>query len=96
MNNDNNIIKKLKNGMMFSCDTATLLITKREHTKLTILDGLRLQMHLASCKFCRRFDEQSKEISAQIKDFSNLKSNNPIHKLSEEQKNNLSDIIDSK
>ena len=68
----NDIIKNLKNNMMLSCDTATLLITKGEFEKLSLMDELRLKMHLASCKLCRRFEEQTAEMSKQIKDLSNI------------------------
>jgi len=94
MNNDNNILKKMKNGMMLSCDTATLLITKSEFEKLGCVDSIRLKMHLASCKFCRRFKEQSVEISHQIKKLSNIENTATAHTLSEEQKERLSKIFD--
>jgi len=94
MSNNDNILKKMKNGMMLSCDTATLLITKSEFEKLGCIDNLRLKMHLASCKFCRRFNEQSKEISFQIKKLSSIDNNNPSHKLSDQQKERLSKVFD--
>ncbi len=49
--------------IMLSCDTATLLITKGEFTRLKCVEQLQLKMHLAGCKFCRRFKEQSEFIS---------------------------------
>ncbi len=81
---------------MLSCDTATLLISKREFEKLSIIDGLRLKMHLTNCNLCRRFEEQSSEISTHIKDFSNIENPKTLHNLSEEQKNKLSKLIDNK
>ena len=92
----NDIIKNLKNNMMLSCNTATLLITKGEYEKLGLMDELRLKMHLASCKLCRRFEEQTAEMSQQIRDFSNIDNTKITHKLSDNQKNKLSDIIDNK
>ena len=94
MSNSDNILKKIKNGMMLSCDTATLLITKAEFEKLGCVDNIRLKMHLASCKFCRRFSEQSMEISAQIKSFSSIDNVNITHKLSDEQKDRLNKVIE--
>ena len=94
MNNDN-IFKKLKNGMMLSCDSATLLITKGAFVKLSLIDELRLKMHLASCKLCRRFEKQSLVMNQQIKDFSNIDSTKITHRLSDDQKNKLSNIIDN-
>jgi len=92
----NDIIKNLKNNMMLSCNTATLLITKGEYEKLGLMDELRLKMHLASCKLCRRFEEQTAEMSQQIRDFSNIDNTKITHKLTDNQKNKLSDIIDNK
>ncbi len=96
MSDNNNILKKIKNGMMLSCDTATLLITKSEFENLNFSEEMRLKFHLASCKFCLRFKEQSLEINEKIKDFSRLDSENLSHVLNEEQKNNISKIFDNK
>jgi len=82
--------------MMLSCDTATLLLTKGEYEKLSLMDELRLKMHLASCKLCRRFEEQTAEMNQQIRDFSNIDNTKITHKLTDNQKNKLSDIIDNK
>ena len=79
--------------MMLNCDSATLLITKHEFAKLSCSERIKLKMHLASCKFCRRFQEQSKFISTSIQNISNPENNQFAHKLSEEQKQNLSRVI---
>ncbi len=52
---------------MLNCDTATLLITKGEFTKLSCVEKLQLKMHLMGCKFCRRFKQQSEFISYAIR-----------------------------
>jgi len=52
---------------MLSCDTATLLITKGEFTRLSCVEQMQLKMHLAGCKFCRRFKQQSEFISYAMK-----------------------------
>ena len=63
------IKKKLVEGMnklMLDCNTATLLITKNEFTSLSCIEQMKLRMHLASCKFCRRFKKQSEYISMHV------------------------------
>ncbi len=75
------------NKVMLSCDAATLLVTKSEFVKLSCKEQVKLKMHLATCKFCRRFKVQSEFISLQIhtmdKNFD--KKDLQLH-LSEEQK----------
>ena len=53
--------------IMLNCDTATLLITRSEFEKLSCTDQIKLKMHLAGCKFCRRFKKQSEFISYALK-----------------------------
>lgn len=79
--------------MMLNCDSATLLITKSEFVKLKCSDRIRLKVHLASCKFCRRFQQQSAIISQNIQNISNPENNQFAHKLSDDQKQNLSRVI---
>ena len=54
------------NKVMLSCDTATYLITRSEYEKLSFIKKIQLKMHLAGCKYCRRFAAQSKYISEQL------------------------------
>lgn len=93
MTKDNNFIKALKNNVMLNCDSATLLITKSDFVKLKCSERIKLQMHLASCKLCRRFKVQSKIISTNIQNISHPDNNQFAHKLSTEQKKNLSRVI---
>ena len=60
------ILMKGMNHIMLSCDTATYLITRSEFDKLSCVKRMQLKMHLAGCKYCRRFAEQSKYISEQL------------------------------
>jgi len=93
MNKEKNIFKSLKNNIMLNCDSPTLLITKHEFVKLNCSEKIRLNMHLATCKFCRRFQEQSELISNNIQNISNPENNQFAHTLSEDQKQNLTKII---
>jgi len=93
MSKNNNMLKSLKNSLMLNCDSATLLVTKNEYEKLKCSERLRLKMHLASCKFCRRFKLQSEFISKNIQNISNPENKHLAHKLTTEQKQNLTKVI---
>ncbi len=67
MNKAQQIWMKSMNKVLLSCDTATLMVTKGEFTRLSCLEQLQLRMHLAGCKFCRRFKKQSEFISYAIR-----------------------------
>ena len=88
--------KKLMKGMdkvMLSCDAATYLITRREYGTISPLEKMQLKIHLAGCKYCRRFAEQSRYISTQ---FDKLKKiGNKSVSLSEEQKEKLQKAIEN-
>ncbi len=78
--------------VMLSCDTATYLITRSEYGTISPVKKMQLSMHLAGCKYCRRFAEQSKYISAQLK-----KVKNPANQsvsLTNEQKDKLKTAIE--
>ncbi len=79
--------------VMLSCDTATYLITRSEYGKISPLEKMQLTMHLAGCKYCRRFAEQSKYISTQLR---KIKETGDVAvSLSPEQKEKLKKAIDS-
>ncbi|MBU1371676.1 MAG: hypothetical protein KJ712_00375 [Bacteroidetes bacterium] len=40
-----------------NCLEATRLISKSQHQKLTLLDGLALNAHLVLCKYCKSFQK---------------------------------------
>ncbi|MEN9569989.1 MAG: hypothetical protein RL172_1220 [Bacteroidota bacterium] len=42
-----------------SCQQATMLISKKQHTGLTVKEAAQLRLHLAICKFCNRFQQQT-------------------------------------
>lgn len=90
MNNAQKIWMKSMDKIMLSCDTATLLITKGEFTRLMCVEQLQLKMHLAGCKFCRRFKKQSEFISYAIRQANRIseKENLRLY-LTEEQKKHI-------
>ncbi len=90
MNKVQKIWKKSMDKIMLSCDSATLLITKGEFTRLSCVEKVQLKIHLASCKFCRRFKQQSEFISYTIRQADRIpeKENLRLH-LTETQKQQI-------
>jgi len=88
--------KMMVNGMskiMLDCENATLLITKGEFEQLGWMSKVKLRMHLASCKFCRNFSEQSKYISSQVNDIKIIDPQKLRLHLTEEQKKRLNKTV---
>ena len=82
------------NKIMLSCDKATYLITRNEFEKLNYTKKMQLSMHLAGCKYCRRFAEQSKYITEQLNKLKNPRNQEFSIRLTEKQKNNLNTAIE--
>lgn len=91
MSNMKKTLMKGMNKVMLSCDTATYLITRSEYGSISPLEKMQLKMHLAGCKYCRRFASQSKYISAQIRKMKDPA--HPVVKLDSEQKEKLEKAI---
>ena len=74
--------------MMLSCDTATFLITKASFDKLSFMERIKLRLHLAGCKYCRRFKKQSEYISFVIRRNKDIpdKSHLTLHLTAEQKK----------
>jgi hypothetical protein len=90
--------KRMMKGMnkiMLSCDTATYLITRSEYEKLSCINRMQLKMHLAGCKYCRRFAEQSKYISEQLKKVRNPETQKLSICLTEKQKQKINTAIEN-
>lgn len=49
-----------------SCKEATRLMVQREFEILPVTTRVRLQVHLAMCKWCRRFQKQSECLSTAL------------------------------
>ncbi len=62
--------------VMLDCDEATYLITKSEVEKIGCVKRIQLKMHLAGCKFCRRFKVQSELIDKSLKTLEDIHLNN--------------------
>lgn len=51
----------------FGCKDATYLMEKRSFENLGFSEKLLLAFHKLTCKFCRRFEKQTKKINAFFK-----------------------------
>lgn len=87
------IIKGM-NKIMLDCNHATLFITKREYVKLGVIEKIKLALHLATCKYCQQYSEQSAAITHHIAELSRQNNEKQLHQLSEEQKTNINIAID--
>lgn len=83
--------------VMLDCDEATYLITKSEVDKIGCVKRIQLEMHLAGCKFCRRFKIQSDLIDQSLKTLENIHLHNTDEQLSsklpKEKKEELQQMI---
>ena len=59
--------KNLMAYLVLSCKEATMMTAKKEERKLGMVSSAQLSMHLAMCKFCRRFYKTSKIIGSESK-----------------------------
>ena len=90
--------KLLKDKIPFSisCDQAAFLVSKSQHTRLTLIERIKLIVHLAICPHCRRYQKQIKfldKIILRLKSAPDLKKY--PHKLSKEQKEKLAKALNN-
>ena len=53
--------------LMLDCQKATFLISKKLDTSIGLLQEGQLKLHLLYCKYCHRFEVQSKKIDSILK-----------------------------
>jgi hypothetical protein len=82
--------------MMISCDKASYLTSKSQDSKLTLLEKLKLKMHLLSCKYCQRYEQEINMISTFV-DHQNKRIYQGYngHHLSKEDKQAITELIKS-
>jgi hypothetical protein len=78
----------MKTTLMINCKEATLLIEKKQEKQISVLDRIKLLLHLMICELCRRFQKQSKLISDSA---SHIETH---HTLTKEQEEKLKGIIE--
>jgi len=88
-----NKMGKLMNFVMLSCEDATLLLTQKQYGSIGILKNFQLQMHLASCKLCRRFNVHNELIHKEWEFFEEENKEMSLEKKSEIEKQIESEII---
>jgi len=75
--------------IMFSCETATLMVSKSFHQKLTFAEKQRLKMHLLTCKPCRDFKTNSIVLNKGIDKMNRNVENIKTYRLSEDTKKKM-------
>lgn len=90
MSNLKTAFGKLMNFFLLSCEEASLLMTRKQLNKLSIIKSIQLKMHLISCKMCRRFEIQNDLIHKEWNSFTNENAH-----LSNEKKKEIHSEIDS-
>ncbi len=60
-------LKKLMNGLLLDCHTATRYVTRDLEGELPALKRLRMQIHFKVCPACFRFYKQSVEIQKHLR-----------------------------
>lgn len=84
--------------MMLNCEQASLISTKEMVEKIGIKSRMGLQMHLAACKHCRKYYQQSKILSKVIQHQNRLiqQGSSLPHRLSAAEKSTLQRLITNK
>lgn len=55
-------------SVLFNCLAATRLISKSQHQKLSALDNLALNTHMALCKYCKSFQKDLEYVKLKLSD----------------------------
>jgi len=82
----------IKNKLLLSCLKATYLVSKRQETKLSLIDEIKLSIHLTTCNLCKNFEIQTNAITNLLakksKEFASLSG-----ELSEDRKSKMQELI---
>ncbi|WP_114941642.1 hypothetical protein [Mucilaginibacter endophyticus] len=77
----------------YNCKKATYLIEKQDIGEITLREKLELKIHLAGCRVCRVFQQQSATINRMIRNMLHRPVDENI-KLDDKFKNELQHLID--
>lgn len=80
--------------ILYNCSNAQKLIIKSEERPLNILETIRLKIHLHYCRICREFVQFSAFLNKQLLNLGLDIYNHPKHRLTEEDKQRLQELID--
>lgn len=86
-----NELKKIRHN----CKEATFLIEKKQLTRLTIREKIKLRIHLAGCVICRIFEQQSIMINRTVKELFHTSQQSDV-RLDDQFKRTLQDRIEEK
>lgn len=86
-----NELKKIQ----YNCRQATLLIEKKQISKITLREKIELSIHLAGCSICKTFEKQSIVINKMVKSLFNSTQNHNL-KLDDDFKKELQKRLDEK
>ncbi|MDN3550886.1 hypothetical protein [Mucilaginibacter aquaedulcis] len=82
--------------VIYNCKQATLLIEKRQITKLSFRESVELRIHLAGCSMCKLYNKQSHVISTMVLQlFRDSAQQASTAKLDEDFKKDLQDRIEN-
>jgi hypothetical protein len=80
------------NYLRLTCQEASLLISKRQETKLTWQENVKLRFHLSICEPCTRFAKQVVVLDASLSRFFKS-SSGKSQQFSSQKKNDLEEMI---
>lgn len=62
------MIKQIIHKLVLSCEEATLLLEKQDADQISLFQNIRLNIHLAICKFCKIYKQKSSFINQYFED----------------------------
>ena len=84
------------NKLVVSCEKATYLVSKSRDQELTCKEKMDMHMHLAGCKFCRRYKKDIDILSNNLQDFrKNIEKDSSFIELTPEQKKRIKEKMNS-
>lgn len=86
---------KMMQKISFNCKEATLLALQKEEKQLSFLVRLKLAVHVATCRYCKWFLKESKQMDGAMYKLDQSLFEHPIHFLSEEKKVLIKNQLDN-
>ena len=83
-------------SMFLSCQKASFLISKKQETKLSFVEEIRLKAHLSMCTMCTNFKIQTDVLTQNLKKKGTELSSTKTPDLSSEKKEDLQQLIMNK
>lgn len=87
-----NKMMNIASKMMLSCERATFYVDKSQYEPLSCIEKFSLNMHLATCKFCRLYKVESNFITTQIKSINFITTT--TKNLTQEEKKIIKQMLD--